>query len=185
MSLEYYMPLGFGLTSKDVRHYYDQYSPLDNHELVIRPILYNSENAYVYELNTDSELYLNNSNILIKDKGKFKFDTSKECIKGHEYLWNAQRRTRGSIVIVCDANRIDLRSIFAGCFWVGIAGTPNTGQTLTATKLCKKEANNGKLAFCFSATNGLETMLLYVAEPLRSTILKDSLNHLPDFINRR
>ncbi|MCR8557814.1 hypothetical protein KXD93_09185 [Mucilaginibacter sp. BJC16-A38] len=185
MSADYYMPLGFGLTSRDVRHYYDQNLPLAAHELVIRPLLYNSECAYVYGLDSGSELYINNRDILIKEKGKFKFDVSQECIKGHELIWNVQRWTRGSIVIVCKPERIDFKSILSGCFYVGIAATPNTGNTLAATKFCKKEAANGYLAFCFPASNGLDSMQLYVDEPLKASLLKESFKYLPDFRNRR
>ena len=185
MSSDYYMPLGFGLTSREVSHYYDQNLPLAAHELVIRPLLYNSEYAYVYGLDTESELYLNNRDILIKEKGKFRFDVSKECIKGHEYIWNVQRWTRGSIVIVCKLERIDFKSILSGCFYVGIAATPNAGNTLAATKFCKKAATTGYLAFCFPASNGLDAMQLYVDEPLKSTLLKEALEYLPNFGNRR
>lgn len=185
MSADYYMPLGFGLTSREVSHYYDENLPLASHELVIRPLLYNSECAYVYGLDTDSELYSNNRDILIKEKGKFKFDINQECIKGHELIWNVRRWTRGSIVIVCKLERIDFKSIFSGCFYAGIAGTPNMGNSLSATKFCKKEATKGSLAFCFPASNGLDSMQLYVDEPLKSALLEEAFKYLPNFRNRR
>jgi hypothetical protein len=45
---------------------------------------------------------LKNKDILIKEKGKHKLDILKECVKGHECLWNVAGFQRGSIIIILE-----------------------------------------------------------------------------------
>ena len=166
----YHMPLYLALTPNDIRLSYDEHLPLPAHDIVLRPLLYNSLYSYVYGLTKESELYKDNAGILNAEKGKFKINTDNECIRGHEYLWNAQRRKRGSIVIICKPETIDFGSVFKGCYRLGLMGTPNAGNTLSATKYCRQEMEQGNIAICFPANNGFDSMLIYVKEPLRSKL---------------
>ncbi len=43
---------------------------------------------------------LHKIDILIPDRGKFRFDLQKECVSGYKTLWNASAYRRGSIVII-------------------------------------------------------------------------------------
>jgi hypothetical protein len=72
----------------------------------LRPILNKAKECYVYgvsEKNTTPLL----GNILIKDKGKYRLDLSKEVINGFEFFWNGSYPERSSIVIVLEPDYID------------------------------------------------------------------------------
>ncbi len=120
---EYYLPINVSLTPADVRHHYSVNESMPAHNFVIRPLLTDSLEALVYGIKKESDLYRNNSNILINDKGKFKFDKSKECITGHEYLWNVTRWERGSIALILVTNRINFPDIFKYCYRPGLNAT--------------------------------------------------------------
>jgi hypothetical protein len=77
---DFYKPINVSLTPEEVRHYYDVNESLPAHDFVIRPLLINCKEALVYGVQKESDLYRNNSEILINDKGKFKFDKNKEKV---------------------------------------------------------------------------------------------------------
>jgi hypothetical protein len=168
---DFYLPLTVNVTG-DIRHHYDERSSLPAHELVIRPLLKESIDAFVYRSTKDEfflygkmqvPIKLDEIDILIKDKGKFKFDRTKECISGNEYLWNATTWKRGSIVIIVEPSKIDFQAIFENCYRPGLSATPNAGNTLSATKKCKDEAKKNNIGICFPASNGLEWMQIYAS----------------------
>jgi hypothetical protein len=116
--------------------------------------------SYVYGLTDKSELLNLNRDILIKDKGKYRFDKTKECITGHEYLWNATTWKRGSIVIILKKD-FDFTDIFKNTYHPGFLGTPNSGSSPSATKKCKETADKGDIGICFPASNGIEWIQIY------------------------
>ncbi len=169
MNNDYFQPLNVNLTGP-IRHYYNEQDILSIHESVIRPLLYKSIEAFVYRGTKEEHfLYgkvqkpikLEEMEILMKDKGKFKFDQTKECIVGNEYLWNATGWKRGSIVIVLEDGAVDFSTLFKNTYNPGLTETPNMGNTLSATKKCRDESGKGNIAICFSASNGLERMSIY------------------------
>src|ERR1700724_1147297 len=120
---DFYKPIIVSLTPSDIRHHYPMNEVLPAHDFVIRPLLNDSKEALVYGIKKESDLFRNNSEILINDRGKFKFDKSKECMKGHEYLWNVTRWARGSIVLILETNRINFSVIFKYCYRPGLNAT--------------------------------------------------------------
>jgi len=115
---DFYLPLSVSLTPSDIRHYYNEHESLTAHDKVIRPLFKKSVDTFVYGLTDTSELLNLNRDILIKDKGKYRFDKTKECITGHEYLWNATTWKRGSIVIIVKKD-FDFTDIFKHAFRPG------------------------------------------------------------------
>jgi hypothetical protein len=169
MKDNYFQPLDVNLTGR-IRHHYDEESVLPAHELVIRPLLDKSVEAFLYNGRKDEfflygkmnyPIILEEIDILIKNRGRYKFDKTKECIIGNEYLWNATSWKRGSIVFVLENGQIDFSKLFRNTYRPGISATPNTGNTPSATKKCREEAENGNIAICLSASNGLERMSIY------------------------
>lgn len=180
MKEEYFKPLYINLTG-DIRHHYDEYSVMPVHESVIRPLLENSTEAFVYRGRKDEfflcgkmqyPIRLEDEAILIPQKGKFRFDTSMECITGHEYLWNATMWKRGSIVIVAEPDRIDFKDIFRHTHVAGFAETPNSGNMVSAVKKCKEVMAANKIAIIFPASNGIEWMHIYAQGEVWDGILK-------------
>lgn len=176
---DFYLPLTVNLTG-DIRTNYDESGSLPAHELVIRPLLKESIDTYVYRGakeefflygKTQVPIKLEEIDILIRDKGKFKFDKTKECILGNEYLWNATTWKRGSIVMIIEPDKIDFGAIFKNCYRPGLLATPNSGNTLSATKKCKQEMAKNNIGICFPASNGLEWMQIYASPDLTSELL--------------
>ena len=157
---DFYLPLTVNLTPGDIRHHYNERETLPAHDKVIRPLFKNSVDSYVYGLTDKSELLNLNRDILIKDKGKYRFDKTKECITGHEYLWNATTWKRGSIVIILRKD-FDFTEIFKNTYRPGLLGTPNSGSSPSATKKCKEAADKGDVGICFPASNGIEWIQIY------------------------
>jgi hypothetical protein len=156
---------------------YDKKGKLPAHDLVIRPLLENCMYCYVYELKNDDELYINNKDILIKEKGKYKFDTTKECIAGHEYLWNATGGKRGTIIIILENNlgifdKI-LKHTFIDIGWdIPVVDNPNAGNSISAVKKCKEEMKKGNIGICITRNNGLENMFIYIEQKYKDELLK-------------
>ena len=173
MGNDFFKPLMVNLTGKIGCHY-DVDSVLPAHNLVIKPLLEKSSFSYVYGLKKDDELVKLNLDILINEKGKYKIDISKECIIGHEKLWNATRWNRGSIIIVIEKDKINFSEIFKNTFYLGLLYTPNSGNTISAIKKCKEEFEKDNIAICFSASNGIEWMQIYAKDNTFEEILKNA-----------
>jgi len=150
------------------------------HTLVIRPLLAQAERAYVYRGTKEPyfayggmqiPIDLTQEDMLIFDKGKFRFDLAKECVLGHEYLWNAIGFKRGSMVVVAKAGKIDLKALFRHTSEPGLLDNPNSWNTASATKLCRSEAKKGHIAFIFSASNGIENMCVYAQDAVWEHVL--------------
>ena len=176
MSEDYYLPISIDLVENF--YSYDVKGHLPAHDLVIRPLLGNCIYCYVYGLKNDDELYINNLEILIKEKGKHKFDLSKECITGHEYLWNVSGGKRGSIIIILE-NRLAIFEKITKYMFLDIKFiddftmcNPNAWNTLSATKKCREEMGKENIAACLTRNNGIKTMFVYANEKDKSKLIK-------------
>jgi len=160
---------------------YEEADKLPAHELVIRPLFENSLETVVYKGRKDDfflygkmnfPIKLEQEDILIPNKGKFRFDKTKECITGHEYLWNAHTGKRGSIVFVLENNFDIFHNIFKHTYNPDLVSNPNTGNTVSATKKCKEEMEKGNIALCLSSSNGMKSMYIYVGQGKTNELLK-------------
>ena len=173
--INYYMPIFINLIED--KWHYEEKNKLPAHDLVIKPLLENCMYSFVYGLRNDGELYVNNKDILIKEKGRHKFDTTKECITGHEYLWNITGGKRGSIIIILENNLDIFDKILKHTFIpinsdIPIIENPNTGNTISAIKICKEEMEKGNIGLCFTASNGLEDMYIYAGLETKNELLR-------------
>ncbi|AWK03523.1 hypothetical protein HYN56_04515 [Flavobacterium crocinum] len=182
MKDDFFKPLNVNLIG-EIRHHYDEKSVMPAHELVIRPLLENSIDTFVYR-GTKEEFFLYGKmqapikleeiEVLIKDKGKFKFDKTKECILGNEYLWNACTRKRGSIVFILKEGQVDFAKIFKHTYRPSLTETPNSGNTPSATKKCREASAQGFIAICLPANNGIEWMTIYAQGHTFENIMKQA-----------
>lgn len=131
----------------------------------LRPVLDNSKYCYVYGI-SETNITPNLSTILIKYKGKYRLDLTKEVISGYEFLWNGSYPERGSIVIVLEPDNIDFSLIFSHCFETLTFNNPNTGMTPGAVKFSKKQVEQGFVSLCFSETNGFEWVDVFAPKEL-------------------
>lgn len=157
------------------------------HDKVIKPLLKNALEAYVYKgvshetqsVNLAGEpvkivhkpLNLGEFEFLKARQGKFCFDKTRECVIGAENLWNARGFARGSIIILLDLE-FDFEPILEHCGDIDISMSPNMSQSVAATKLAKQAMNEGKIAVLFSASNGIEWMQIYAPSPKYESIYK-------------
>ena len=176
MIKNYFKPLCVDLLEKN-KWEYELESIVPAHGLVIKPLLQMSANAYVYGLKKEDELYKLNSGILISDNGKFRFDTSKDYVLGHESLWNITTWKRGSIVIILKENEFDFSYIFKFTYRPSLIETPNMGNSTAALKKCKEESKLGNIAICFPASNGIEWMTIYANDKTFEKIVQQAEIH--------
>lgn len=176
MTPDYFKPLSVNLLGQHKRDYTEE-SVVPAHSLVIKPLLEKSACAFVYGLKKEDELYQLNADILISERGKFRLDTSKECVLGHEKLWNVTTWKRGSIIIGLKENDFDFSEIFKHTFRPSLLNNPNTGNTASATKRCKEERELGNIAICFPASNGIEWMTIYANDQTFEKIMQQAENH--------
>ena len=148
------------ITPKEIRWHYDEKSKMECHDLILRPLIQAAKKVYIYGLKEGSEIYEIALPILIKSKGKYEIDLSKEVISEHEYLWNSHGWKRGSILIILP-NSFDFNTIIENCHSTGIFYNPNTGNTLSAIKKAKKEVENNNISVILPASNGIEWMQVY------------------------
>ena len=179
MKNDYFKPLSVNLTG-EIRSHYDENSVLPAHELVIRPLFEKSVETFAYKGRKDDffsggkmnyPIKLEQEDVLISDKGKFRFDKTKECITGHEYLWNATTWKRGSIVIVLEPNTVNFVEIFKNTCRPSFMENPNSWNTISAIKKCKLEMENGNIAIILTASNGMEEFMIYAKGELWKNIV--------------
>jgi hypothetical protein len=149
--------------------YFSMNDLIDQHlptfETFLRPILQNCLACFVYGI-SEENINLQLSTILMKDKGKYRLDLTKEVISGYEFFWNSSFPDRGSIVILLDPPEIDFPAIFSNCFESFVFDNSNSGQTLGAVRFCKKQAEEGLVALCLSDTNGFQWIDVFASEEL-------------------
>jgi hypothetical protein len=139
---------------------YDLKEKLPAHDLVLRPLLENCIYSLIYGLN--DELYKSNMAILINEKGKHRFDLTKECINGHEYLWNG--RERGSIIIILKNDLSIFEKIFENTLNPFEIIYPVSENKNPARKRCKEEMEKGNIGICFGKKTGIEDMQIYTRQ---------------------
>ena len=174
--IDYYMPLGVSLMDIEELHkkgwHLEPDEKIPSHESVIKPLLKNCMYAYVYGIKENDGLYYKNKNILIKEKGKFRFDTTKECVIEHECLWNSVSHKRGSIIIVLGNNLDIFSEILKHTGRPAFCETPNSGNTISALTRCKDEMKKGNIGIVFPASNGIERIEIYANKENMDKILK-------------
>ena len=122
-------------------------------------------------------LNLSEFGFLVRERGKFRLDLSRECVNGAEIFWNACSFRRGSVIILFEGE-FDLAPILRRCAEISIDETHNMDNTTSATNLAKREMSEECIAVLFSASNGIEWMDIYTPEAVQDKILKlaDEIN---------
>ena len=98
-------------------------------------------------------LNLSEFGFLVRERGKFRLDLSRECVNGAEIFWNACSFRRGSVIILLEGE-FDLAPILRRCAEISIDETPNMGNSPAATKLAKRAMSEGQIAVLFRASTG-------------------------------
>jgi hypothetical protein len=163
-------PLLLTLLNWKTSRTYKKYDPLQAHEQIIRPLFNASTEVYVYKGTTEElrsstgeitkPIELEDESILIPKRGKYIFDKTKECITGHEYLWNATDGKRGSIVMVL-TNGFDFTEVFTHCYEPCRIETPNVGQSPGAMRFCKEMCGKGIITSTLLAATGMQYLSIY------------------------
>jgi hypothetical protein len=168
------MPLLFQLVNSEEKwsEEFEEGNTVPVMNTVIRKMLKHAVEAYVYKGVKDSfYLYgrmnepvdLEKFEFLSLKKGKYEIDLSDNTIADKGELWNARAHRRGSIVIVLP-KKFDFKDIFSYASFRGRLNNPNSGNNRAAINKCQLEVEAGRIAVCFSASNGIEDFMLYVDE---------------------
>jgi hypothetical protein len=165
---------------------------MDLHELIVRPLLYNSKKAIVYQGTTKDKtvafgevlkaILLKDVDILIAcedKKGAVRFDLTKECVKGYEYLWNAKRtaRGRGKIVLILEPKAVNFADIFKQVERPSFS-PPYYNNNSHSPTLIQNEAELGNIAVTFH--QGMDYMEIYANENVMNELLQDAENNCKD-----
>jgi hypothetical protein len=168
------MPLLFELMNSEETgsEEFKEGDPVPVMNTVIKKMLENAVEAYVYKGRKDSfYLYgrmnepvdLEKFEFLTLKKGKYEIDLNDNTIADKGELWNASAHRRGSIFVVLPKN-FDFKDIFSYTSFRGRLDNPNSGNNPAAIKKCQLEVEVGRIAVCFSASNGIEDFMLYADE---------------------
>ncbi|MDR1911004.1 MAG: immunity 40 family protein [Helicobacteraceae bacterium] len=139
--------------------------------IVIKTIVKNAMEILLYR-GVNPSLIAKNGDILIPYKGKFKFDTSKEFVKGREELWGATAYERGSIVAVLKPSDIDFAEVFKSADRPVFLENPSLGNTPSAHRKAKNEAESGNIAIVFPAESGDREIEIYAQGETMEYILE-------------
>lgn len=139
----------------------DQHQPLPQHETVLRPLLAACEEAWVYELREDSQVFDVARHILVRERGKYRIDLSGEPIRGCELLWNASGGQRGSIALVIPSSRFPGRAIYPHCRRAFVIGNSTVPHSAAAIRLARARVGQGHICCLLSRTNGFEWLSVF------------------------
>ena len=148
---------------------YDDDAPLPSHRLVLDPILRAAVHARLVGEVRDPLIAPLLGDVSVPRRGHVELDLSRELVRGRERLWNASGRARGAIVVVCEPTRVELGEIFHYCDgpWTWASRYLLVRHSSrAATRFADSVAAEGKLAFLFSASNGLDWLDIFVPGPL-------------------
>lgn len=135
----------------------DQSVSLPWHDTVLRPLLAAATEAWVYEMNEDSNTFRSAGTMLVRKAGKYQIRLGGEPITGRELFWNASGGQRGSIVLLFNAEEVPAAAVFPHCERVFIVNNPSTPHSPAAIRYVKSATSDGKLlAGMLSRTNGLQ-----------------------------
>lgn len=154
---------------------YESEQHLSAHENVIRPLVENAKEIFVYGLKEGSPLLKRYKGILTKHQGKYSLTLNQEVIMGHESLWNSAEWSRGSIVIVIDLHKFDLNTILAHCYRPGVFGGLSSSDSQSAVRYCKEQSKKGLFSVLFPASNGIDWMTIFGPEDVLSTLYENAI----------
>ena len=168
----------FGVQPTPREPRYDDDAALPSHRLVLSPILLAAEHARLVGEIRDPLIGALLRGVSTRRRGYVELDLSQDLAQGRERLWNASGWARGAIVVVCEPTRIELEAIFHYCdgpwTWASRYQMPK-GSRRAAAASADPVAAEGKLAFHFSASNGLERMDVFAPGLLLEAAFRTAL----------
>ena len=137
------------------------------HSMVIRPLLASATEAYVWPESTNTTPVEYPSDILTRERGRYRFDLTQDVLSGYERFWNASGGRRGAIVIRLAEEPPNLVEIFMHCspplvYSSRYQLTKDGAQA--AIRYCDKCISDDDLAFYLSNSNGIEHLSVFAAE---------------------
>lgn len=134
----------------------------EKHRTVIQPLLKASDEAFVYGINNDSDIYKDANSILERWRGKHRIVDTADPISGFEYLWNATGGKRGTITISVPIEKLKIKQILTNCERCWIFGNYRAGHTPAAINYAKKVIESKENAvFCLPRNNGIQWMDIF------------------------
>ena len=122
------------LVSSSTRWHYREDGKLPAHDKVLRPLLKVATECWAYGIKPASDVYLAASDILERDKGRYRICLEGDPVGGHELFWNAHGGKRGTIVILVPRLKFDAEAIFRGGHEAFVVANFRTGHTPAAIR---------------------------------------------------
>ena len=155
------------------RNLYDKNHTFD---LVIRPLLNNCIDSDICMRKGYEKLYTKYEDILIKEKGKYKFNVSKECVNGYKKLWDG---CDASIILVLKEDYDLFSEIFKNTYDVSEMATSGWGYPISSVKKCKEEMEKGNIAVGVNHDGGGRSLLIYAKK--HDKLLNLAKNRIKEF----
>lgn len=128
---------------------------LPSHRSFMRPLLDMSDAVYLYPGN-DQDLLASYAPYLRRERGRYRLlDTG----MGDDELLplvNARGWARGSIVMLCTPERLDLSNLFVDVTGPFQLGNPRSANNPAAYAFCRRQASMGQCCVLISASNGFD-----------------------------
>ncbi len=157
---------------------------LPAHSKVIRPLLSVATAAFVWPSSKQAHPVDYPDVILIPERGRYRFDLSRDVLSGYEWFWNASAWCRGSIVLRVNKLPMNMAEIFMHCSGPAVFASRYQlakGDSRSALRYCDACVFQGDFAFCFSASNGIECLSVFAPEPTLKELYLTSYDYCRPF----
>ncbi|MBE2287465.1 MAG: hypothetical protein IAE77_28680 [Prosthecobacter sp.] len=137
---------------------------LPAHSKVIQPLIRGATTAMVWPPAKGARALAFPADILLPERGRYRLDLTRDVFSGHERFWNASGWSRGSIVLRMHEPPNDIAEIFMNCSGPATFSSRYQlakGDSKSAICYCDKSASQGDVAFCFSASNGIQHVSIF------------------------
>lgn len=150
----------------------DQKRRLPPHRLVVEPLVQHSLEIRIYGQDERSPLFDRVLSMGERRRGYILVNLSRDAVRGHEQVWNADSWRRGALVLAAQAPDSTLAEVFHWCSGPRVFASLyqiRKGTPASAIAYAQKVSADGKAAFVFSASNGIELMHVF---PPRDGLLR-------------
>ena len=157
---------------------------LPAHSKVIRPLLSAASEAFVWPPATEANPLEYPEEILARERGRYRFDLSHDVLTGYMRFWNASGWRRGSIVLRLTQPPMNMVEVFMHCSGPGVFSSRYQllkGDSRAALRYCESCASDGELAFCFSASNGIEQLSVFAPQPMLEELYRVAYDYCRPF----
>jgi len=157
---------------------------------LIRPLLATASEAYVWPAMSKDRPATYPMDILTAERGRYRFDLSKDVISGYEPFWHASAGSRGSIALCLPRLPDDIVGVLTHCSRLPGCNEPailstryqlSKSDSAGAIRYCDSVIERSEYAFLFSATNGISVMSIFAPRNELIRLYQLAAEHCPGY----